>query len=159
MKCLRIEPYSGLSGDMWLGALVGLTGQKGLLNEIPRALQLSGISVEIKEVTRGGLRCSKVDITECSESPFRKLSDILNLIDSGSFSERVTLLSKKIFDELGFIYYINWNYVTFRINPAGPEYKIYMADPRLSSLLSLNLPINSESIKLLNDFKKNAIPI
>lgn len=58
---------------------------------------------------------------------------------------------KKIFDNLGLTSAINWNYVTFKLSDSSQtEHKIYMIDPCSSSVLSLNLPINIDSIERLN---------
>lgn len=65
---------------------------------------------------------------------------------------------KKLFDELGLKLTVNWDFVTFKSDDSPHvEHKICMIDPRLSSMLSLNLPVNIDSIKYLNDLRSGTI--
>lgn len=65
---------------------------------------------------------------------------------------------KKLFDELGIAHTVYWDYVTFKSGDSLPiDHKICMIDPRLSSVLSLNLPVNIDSIKCLNALRPGAI--
>lgn len=69
---------------------------------------------------------------------------------------------KKIIDELGLTFPIeshtvDWNLVSFRLNPEGREYKLFMFDPRLSSLNWLDPETNAEAIKCLNDLSPGVI--
>ncbi len=67
---------------------------------------------------------------------------------------------KKFFSKLYLPHCASWEHVTFKINASEAcEHKIHMPDPRLSSVTSLNLPINAEAIKYLNALKPNAIII
>lgn len=65
---------------------------------------------------------------------------------------------KKLFEELNLKSTVNWDFVTFKPDDSPHiEHKIYMIDPRLSSVLSLKLPVNIDSIKYLNDLRPGAI--
>jgi len=100
MKILKIEPFSGLSGDMFLGALSGLTPTESLF-ELSKMLGLENVKIEKSSVKRMGINCSKIHVLTPRESPRRSLSDIFSLIDRASLEPSVKQLSKKIFEILG----------------------------------------------------------
>lgn len=66
---------------------------------------------------------------------------------------------EKFFSGLNLPHRALWDYVTFSNGSDAYEYKIHMPDPRVSSLSSLKLPVNSEAIKQLNILSPNAIII
>lgn len=69
---------------------------------------------------------------------------------------RVTL--KKIINELNLTCtVVDWNSIFFKIKGELREYRMHMFDPRLSSFSSLDLKVNEDAIKLLNDLKPGAI--
>ena len=63
---LKIEPFSGLSGDMFLGALVELTGSADKLLALPEQLGLAEAEIDIKRVTKCSIDCLKVTVTDRS---------------------------------------------------------------------------------------------
>ena len=56
-----LDPFSGIAGDMTLGALLGVGLDRAWLEALPQRLGLDGVTVEIREVLRGELVCWKVD--------------------------------------------------------------------------------------------------
>ncbi len=77
-----IDASAGVSGDMLLGALVDLGVSPQLLRDAVDPMGL-GVSFEVSQVTRGGLRATKVDVV-CPEQhqPHRTLPDVLALLSS-----------------------------------------------------------------------------
>ncbi|MCK5442792.1 MAG: nickel pincer cofactor biosynthesis protein LarC [Maribacter sp.] len=73
MKTLYIEAFSGLSGDMFLGALAGLADAYDQLEKLPELLALSDGKIEITEVDKNGIVCKHVKVidlnTQNSHSP------------------------------------------------------------------------------------------
>jgi uncharacterized protein (TIGR00299 family) protein len=109
MTILYCDCFSGISGDMFLGALLdaGLTVEH--LSEQFKRLNLpefKGVTAE--KVHKGAMAATliKLDIHEHQEehdhyhSHHRNLGDIRNLIESSSLSESVRQTSLKIFQKL-----------------------------------------------------------
>jgi uncharacterized protein (DUF111 family) len=61
MRIAYLECFSGVSGDMFLGALVDAGVSRRLLEETVSALGL-GAKLEISRVVRGGISATKVDV-------------------------------------------------------------------------------------------------
>ena len=101
---LKIEPFSGLSGDMFLGALVELTGDADTLRALPEQLGLAEAEVDIKRVSKCSIDCLKVTVTDRSPTakrPHRHLKDIHQLIDASNLTNQVKETAKAIFQLLG----------------------------------------------------------
>jgi uncharacterized protein (TIGR00299 family) protein len=92
--------FSGISGNMALGALLDC----GLLVEAFRAeldkLGLRGYSLDIREVQKSGLRGLFVDIRVEETQPHRHLADIEKIIASSPLPERVRERSLLVFRKL-----------------------------------------------------------
>src|SRR5215210_5212296 len=56
-----LDPFSGIAGDMMLGALVAVGLDADWLRALPDTLGLSGVRVRVQEVLRGEIVCWKVD--------------------------------------------------------------------------------------------------
>ena len=100
---LKIEPFSGLSGDMFLGALVELTGSADTLCALPGQLGLPEAEIEIKRVSKCSIDCLKVTVTDRSpaaQRPHRHLRDIHQLIEASSLTDQVKVKAKGIFQLL-----------------------------------------------------------
>jgi len=67
MNNLYIEPFSGLSGDMFLGALCGLQEAYDDLQELPQKLNLPDGRVEISSVEKNGIVCRHVNVVDLNE--------------------------------------------------------------------------------------------
>ncbi|HZQ67253.1 MAG TPA: nickel pincer cofactor biosynthesis protein LarC [Terriglobales bacterium] len=61
MRIAYLECFSGMSGDMFLGALVDAGVSPALLEETVRALDI-GARLEISKVNRSGITATKVDV-------------------------------------------------------------------------------------------------
>jgi uncharacterized protein (TIGR00299 family) protein len=61
MPIAILDPFSGISGDMTLGALLDCGLDPEWLRGLPARLGLDGVRVDIRDVRRGGLACKKVD--------------------------------------------------------------------------------------------------
>jgi uncharacterized protein (TIGR00299 family) protein len=64
MSILKIEAFSGLSGDMFLGALADLTSAHDELVELPGKLGLSNVEVKISSVEKAGIACKHIKIID-----------------------------------------------------------------------------------------------
>ena len=61
MKVGILDPFSGISGDMTLGALLDVGLDPEWLRALPPSLGLDGVGVRIADVKRGEIACKKVD--------------------------------------------------------------------------------------------------
>ena len=100
MKILNFDCFSGISGDMILGAFLDLGLDKEILSSLPHKLKLEQVKLDIKKVDKNGISATKVDVIFPHEHVHRHLSDIEKIIDNGNLSNDVKLLSKEIFTKL-----------------------------------------------------------
>lgn len=80
MRIAILDPFSGISGDMTLGALLGVGLDQEWLRALPGRLGLGDVVVEIKEVLRGELVCWKVDFRIPPQPHGRHISQIRELV-------------------------------------------------------------------------------
>lgn len=75
-----LEPFSGISGDMMLGALVAVGLEPDFLRGLPARLGLEDIGVTIGPAVRAGIACVKVDFTIPPQPHGRHLKHIQAII-------------------------------------------------------------------------------
>ena len=66
---LKIEPFSGISGDMFLGALAPLLNAEDEICNLPQVLGLEGVEVRFENVIRSTIQCRKAVVTLHGEAP------------------------------------------------------------------------------------------
>ena len=64
MSILKIEAFSGLSGDMFLGALAELTNAYYELAQLPGKLHLQNVEVKVSDVNKNGIACKHIKIID-----------------------------------------------------------------------------------------------
>ncbi|MHB8846264.1 MAG: nickel pincer cofactor biosynthesis protein LarC [Nitrospirota bacterium] len=101
MTIAYFDCFSGISGDMTLGALV----DAGLPLDVLRAelakLNLHGYTISSEKVRRSGLAATKVHVVlDEKEQPTRHLSDIQKIINGSALSPTVKQKSLAIFQRL-----------------------------------------------------------
>jgi uncharacterized protein (TIGR00299 family) protein len=74
------DPFSGISGDMTLGALVGVGLESDWLRTLPGRLGLGGVGVRVEPAVRGGIACTKVDFDIPPQPHGRHLRQIRELV-------------------------------------------------------------------------------
>jgi uncharacterized protein (TIGR00299 family) protein len=77
-----LDPFSGISGDMTLGALIDLGLSSEWLTSLPQRLGLDGVSAHVSNVRRAGIACKKVDFTVPAQPHGRHLGHIRRIIDA-----------------------------------------------------------------------------
>lgn len=102
MKILYLDCYSGISGDMFLGALIdaGLS-----IDVVRRALAktaLRGYRLRAQKVRRGGIAATKFDVLVkvSAKGTARSLSSILSLINRSKLDKDIKDRAAKIFRSL-----------------------------------------------------------
>ncbi|NUP56869.1 MAG: nickel pincer cofactor biosynthesis protein LarC [Gemmatimonadaceae bacterium] len=89
MRTAILDPFSGIAGDMTLGALLGVGLDPEWLRALPERLALTDITVEIRQVKRGDLMCWKVDFGIPPQPHGRHVSQIRKLVAQSGAPEQV----------------------------------------------------------------------
>jgi pyridinium-3,5-bisthiocarboxylic acid mononucleotide nickel chelatase len=97
MRIAIFDPFSGIAGDMALGALVHVGLDPEWLRALPSALGLEDIGVDIKEVIRGEIVCCKVDFDIPPQPHGRHIREIRRIVESSGAPERVRARADKTF--------------------------------------------------------------
>ncbi len=101
MTLAYFDCFSGISGDMTLGALVDAGLPIDVLRSELAKLNLPGYTLSSEKVRRSGLSATKVHvILDDKEQPARHLADINRIIDSSTLSPAVKQKSLSIFQRL-----------------------------------------------------------
>jgi len=98
MKILYYDCFSGISGDMNLGAMLDLgIDEAFLINELEK-LNLEGWKLEATKDQRHGIKGTKVTVKQTrNEHAYRHLTDIEKIVDDSTLDTETKELSKKIF--------------------------------------------------------------
>lgn len=81
--------FSGIAGDMALGALVDAGADLAEVREQCRRLPLSGWELEAEPVLRGGLAATKVHVHAAPTTVVRTAAHIVGLIEEARFDPRI----------------------------------------------------------------------
>ena len=82
MPIAILDPFSGISGDMTLGALIDLGLSAEWLTSLPQRLGLDGVTAHVSDVRRAGIACKKVDFSIPPQPHGRHLSHIRKILDA-----------------------------------------------------------------------------
>ncbi len=112
MRIAYLDCFSGISGDMFLGALVDAGVSAQLLEDTVAALNI-GARLEVKRVARGGISATKVDVWERGSAPLRTgqspvpkqhgraLTEIREIIEKAPLGSQAKQTAIRIFEALG----------------------------------------------------------
>ena len=89
MRLAILDPFSGIAGDMTLGALIQVGLDPDWLRALPATLGLEGITVDIREVIRGEIVCQKVDFDIPPQPHGRHIREIRELVAGSGAPEHV----------------------------------------------------------------------
>jgi pyridinium-3,5-bisthiocarboxylic acid mononucleotide nickel chelatase len=89
MPIAILDPFSGISGDMTLGALVAVGLEPEWLRALPSRLGLDGVTVRIADVPRASIGCVKVDFDIPPQPHGRHLRHIRDLVAASEAPQRV----------------------------------------------------------------------
>ena len=92
-----LDCSSGVSGDMLLGALVSLQAL-----DLPPLVESLGleVDVEVRDVRRGGMTATQVDVRPGADQPHRRLGDITAIIGGAAVDDAVKAQSSAVFARL-----------------------------------------------------------
>jgi hypothetical protein len=97
MPIAILDPFSGISGDMTLGALVAVGLDPEWLKRLPDVLGLDGVRVRVQEVVRGEIVCRKVDFDIPPQPHGRHIADIRRLVAAAGVPEVVRERADRVF--------------------------------------------------------------
>lgn len=101
MKILCYDCFSGISGDMNLGAMIDLGIKKSYLVGELKKLNLEGWKLEITKDQRHGINGTRaIVLTTKNDKSHRNLSDIEKIINSSGLDNDIKELSRRIFMNL-----------------------------------------------------------
>jgi uncharacterized protein (TIGR00299 family) protein len=80
MRIAILDAFSGISGDMTLGALLAVGLDPDWLRALPGRLGLEGVTVQISDVLRAQIACKKVDFQIPPQPHGRHLRQIRELV-------------------------------------------------------------------------------
>ena len=89
MRAAILDPFSGIAGDMTLGAMVAVGLDPAWLRALPGTLGLGDVRVEIQEVIRGEIVCRKVDFEIPPQPHGRHIAEIRELVAASGAPEDV----------------------------------------------------------------------
>jgi len=93
-----IDPFSGVAGDMFLGALVDLGLESSFIESLPGALGLEGIGVRVARVQRSGISGVKVDFDIPPQPHGRHLKHILDVVNRCAAPDQVKARASRVFE-------------------------------------------------------------
>ncbi len=100
MTIAYFDCFSGISGDMVLGALVDLGLDLDELNGALSSIELEPFSIEAREFQSYGLRGTKVDVVVPESVLVRTFNNIRDIISTSGLPDQVKRMSLEIFMRL-----------------------------------------------------------
>jgi uncharacterized protein (TIGR00299 family) protein len=100
MPIAILDPFSGIAGDMTLGALVDVGLDADWLRALPGRLGIDGVQVRIDHVKRAGLACTKVDFDIPPQPHSRGIREIRRLIAEAGVPDGVRARADAAFTAL-----------------------------------------------------------
>ncbi|MEP6495187.1 MAG: nickel pincer cofactor biosynthesis protein LarC [bacterium] len=97
MRIAIFDPFSGIAGDMALGALVHVGLDADWLRALPATLGLDDVRVDIREVIRGEIVCRKVDFDIPPQPHGRHIRDIQKIVAKSGAPDRVRARADETF--------------------------------------------------------------
>jgi len=101
MKICYLDAFSGISGDMTVGALLDAGAPAEALIDALRSMD-TGARFEVEKTSRGGIAATKFRVhTDAAPAAHRHLSKILAMIDSAPLAARAKAAASAVFRNLG----------------------------------------------------------
>jgi uncharacterized protein (TIGR00299 family) protein len=97
MTIAILDPFSGIAGDMTLGALVDVGLDQDWLRSLPGRLGLDGVGVRIARVRRAGIDCAKVEFDIPPQPHGRHLRQIREIVQRSDAPDDVKRTADEAF--------------------------------------------------------------
>ncbi len=92
--------FSGISGDMCLGALISAGWPAAALESLPGRLALEGVAIAVAPARRGPFAATRVEVRVEREQPHRHLHHVLAILDAGGIEPAVRERAGAVFRRL-----------------------------------------------------------
>lgn len=100
MRLLFVDCYSGLSGDMWLGALADLGASTEEANHALASIGTGELTIEVSAVTIGGISASRAAVRAGTEERHRSWLEIRRVLERADLSDHARDLTLAAFKRL-----------------------------------------------------------
>lgn len=100
-RLLYLDCFSGIAGDMLIGALLELGVDFAWFQQRLSTLPLGEVQLTAQRVKKKGFAATKFDVSFPPQHAHRHLSDIEKMLDGGQLDPAVVDLAKRIFRRLG----------------------------------------------------------
>ncbi|MCD1294750.1 TIGR00299 family protein [Methanocella sp. CWC-04] len=100
MKILYLDCFSGISGDMFLGAMVDAGVDIRVLEDGLDMLGIEGLKLEAGRVRKCGISGTKVDVLASDTTEERHLSDIIEILDNSKLDPDIKKMARAVFRRL-----------------------------------------------------------
>ncbi|MCC7300664.1 MAG: nickel pincer cofactor biosynthesis protein LarC [Verrucomicrobia bacterium] len=102
MKAIYLSGFSGVSGNMFVGALLDAGLSEEAFRGMVAALPVSGYQLNIKKVPKCGIGATyfDVELDRAGHQPHRHLADIVKIITAAKLSDSVKARSIAVFTKL-----------------------------------------------------------
>jgi pyridinium-3,5-bisthiocarboxylic acid mononucleotide nickel chelatase len=101
LRILYFDTFSGISGDMILGAFVNAGFPFEELRQELKKIALSGFDLEVGEIKRNSISANKINVVITKEEHVhRNIRDITEIIDASDLSDFVKSNAKKVFNNI-----------------------------------------------------------
>ena len=97
MKIAYFDCFSGISGDMTVGALLDAGLKIEILEKELKKLGLSGYQLEVNKVVKKGISATQFKVKIEEEGVERRFEDILTILEKSKLDEEIKERTKKIF--------------------------------------------------------------
>lgn len=98
---LYFDCFSGIAGDMILGALIDIGVDSAVLKKELQKLPLTGYDILVKKAESNHIAATDVTVIVTEDQHHRSLYDIIDLLKRSKLDDTVKRLSQKIFQNLG----------------------------------------------------------
>jgi uncharacterized protein (TIGR00299 family) protein len=100
MRVLHFDCFSGAAGDMILGALLDVDADESYVRSQLDALRLEGWDLEVRDVTRSGLRAKHALVVVAEDEKARDYSAIQSILNEAALEDEVRRIARSIFEKL-----------------------------------------------------------
>ena len=100
MRVAILDPFSGIAGDMTLGALLDVGLDADWLRALPERMKLDGVRVNVQQVSRAGIGCKKVDFEIPPQPHGRHIHQIRELVAKSGAPASVRAQADATFDRI-----------------------------------------------------------
>jgi uncharacterized protein (TIGR00299 family) protein len=100
MRLAYFDCFSGVSGDMCLGALIGAGWPRETLESLPGRLRLEGVGITVETARRGPFAATRVTVEAPPRQPHRHLHHVLAMIEAAALDPAVRARAAAVFRRL-----------------------------------------------------------